>query len=51
MSNDEDIVETIDELIYRTEDAPNLADFCSLLEDAANEIRKLRGQPEVKKQY
>ena len=51
MSKDEDIVETIDELIYNTEDAPDLADFCSLLEDAANEIRKLRGQPEVKKQY
>ena len=40
--SDQDIVAEIDELIYETEDAPNLVDFCSLLEDAANEIRRLR---------
>lgn len=46
-----DIVDEINELIYNTEDAPGLEKFCSLLEDAANEIRKLRGLPEVEKQY
>jgi hypothetical protein len=51
MDENEDIVEVIDDLIYHTEDAPDLCDFCSLLEDAANEIRRLRGQPEKPKQY
>ena len=51
MSADRNIVAEIDKLIYHTEDAPNLVDFCSLLEDAANEIRRLRGEPPVEKQY
>ena len=49
--NEQDIVEEIDQLIYETEDAPNLADFCALLERAANEIRKLRGEPEKPREY